>query len=220
MERMEQTNESLSNALVGCSCAAFTDVLASDAPTPGGGGASALVGALAAALCEMAGNLTLGRKKYAAVEPDIREMLSKLGTLRARLLALIDQDAADFAPLAHAYAIPKDDPARADVMERALAAACVSPMEMMRCLRDVVLLLEEMLEKGSAMLVSDVGVGAALARGALVGASMNVFVNTKAMANEAARQSLEREADGLLDAFIPRADAIVAIVQSRIRKRI
>ena len=85
--------------LIQKSCAQFSQQLASKAPVPGGGGAAALVGALGAALCSMAGSLTLGRKKYAAWEDDIRRMLDQGEQVRTRLLELVDEDAKAFQPL-------------------------------------------------------------------------------------------------------------------------
>ena len=77
-------------------CGAFLDALASKAPTPGGGGASALVGALGTALCTMVGNYTVGKKKYAGVEEDVKALMAKAEDIRAMLLALVDADAAAF----------------------------------------------------------------------------------------------------------------------------
>ncbi|GEM_PF-4947098 len=94
------TCEEFAMALVDKNLNEFCNALASKAPTPGGGGAAALTGALGIALCSMAGNLTLGRKKYADVEADVLSMLEKGESLRERLLALIDKDAEMFAPLA------------------------------------------------------------------------------------------------------------------------
>ena len=94
------------------SCGAFLDALASKAPVPGGGGASALAGALGAALCTMVGNYTVGKQKYAAVEEDVKALMARAEDLRARLLGLVDTDAAAFEPLSRAYAIPKEDPSR------------------------------------------------------------------------------------------------------------
>ena len=96
------------------SCGAFLDALASKAPVPGGGGASALAGALGAALCTMVGNYTVGKQKYAAVEEDVKALMARAEDLRARLLGLVDTDAAAFEPLSRAYAIPKEDPSRGD----------------------------------------------------------------------------------------------------------
>ena len=83
------------------SCGAFLDALAAKAPVPGGGGASALVGALGTALCTMVGNYTLGKPKYAAVEPDVQALMDRAEAIRTKLLALVDEDAAAFEPLLH-----------------------------------------------------------------------------------------------------------------------
>ena len=109
----------------------FTAALASSASVPGGGSASALAGALAAALGGMVGELTVGKEKYAAVEPILRELLDEAETLRGRLLDCVEKDAAALAPLAKAYAIPKDDPQRAETLEACLAAAAAPPMEVL-----------------------------------------------------------------------------------------
>ena len=145
-------------------------------------------------------------------------MRAQADALRGQLLALIDADAVGFEPLAAAYAIPKEDPTRLIVMEPALQKACEAPMEMMRCCAKVIELLETLLEKGSLLLVSDVGVGAHLSHAALASASMNVFVNTASMKDAEAKRALETEADALLSAYLPRAACIGRNVQDRIRK--
>jgi len=193
----------------------FTDALASNAPTPGGGGASALAGTLAAALGSMVGALTVGKPKYAAVEADVKTAMARLETLRAELLALTDRDAEAFEPLSRAYGIPKDDPARETVMEAALQAAAAVPLEIMRAVSQVILVQAELSEKGSVLALSDAGVGAALAGAALTGASLNVFINTKYMTDRARARSLEAEADAMLAEFGPIAEATAARVLAR-----
>ncbi|MEG0035475.1 MAG: cyclodeaminase/cyclohydrolase family protein, partial [Oscillospiraceae bacterium] len=110
----------------------FAEVLASNAPVPGGGGASALVGAVGAALASMVSNLTSGKKKYAEYEGDIQRILAEATELREALLHQIDEDAACFEPLSRAYGIPKDDPQRAEIMENALHLACTAPLSIMK----------------------------------------------------------------------------------------
>lgn len=207
----------MSEKMIDGSCAAFAAALAGSAPVPGGGGAAALAGALGVALCSMAGSLTLGRKKYAAVEDDIRRLLAEGEILRTRLLALVDEDAVAFEPLSRAYSIPKDAPDRDAVLTQATLAACAAPLEMMRCSAQAIDLLEEMLEKGSAMLISDVGCGAILCRAALEAASLNIFINTKTLSDRAAAARLDIEADSLLSGYLPRADAIAKEVTGRLR---
>lgn len=198
-------------------CSAFADVLAAKEPVPGGGGAAALVGALGVALCSMVGNFTTGKKTYAAVEDDVQRMLAEAEGVRQRLIELVEEDAEAFYPLSQAYAIPRDDPSRADVLEVATKDACAAPLEMMRQICRAIELLEEMGEKGSRMLVSDVGCGALLCRAALEAASMNVFVNTKTLRDRVFAEQLEAECDAMLGAYIPRAETCAASVMARIR---
>ncbi|OUN89240.1 cyclodeaminase/cyclohydrolase family protein [[Collinsella] massiliensis] len=201
------------------SCRAFAADLAAKLPVPGGGGASALVGALGAALCSMAGNFTAGKKRFAAVEDDVQRILAEAEVLRHKLIGLIEADAAAFEPVSRAYRMPKEDPARAQVLEVATKTACSAPIETMRVCARVIELLEEMGGICSPMLLSDVGCGAVLGAAALRAASVNVFVNTSELADRAYAEALEREADGLLEAYIPRAEALAARVTDHIRGR-
>ena len=199
------------------SCAEFASVLAAKESVPGGGGAAALVGALGVALCSMVGNFTTGKKTYAAVENDIQRMLKEATAVRLRLIDLVAEDAEAFYPLSKAYAIPRDDPMRAEVLEEATKAACAAPLEMMRQVCRAIELLEEMGEKGSKMLISDVGCGAALCRAALEAASMNVFVNTKTLSDRAFAEQTEAACDEMLATYIPRAEACAQAVMDKIR---
>ena len=194
----------------------FLSALASKAPTPGGGGAAALCGALGAALGNMVGNLTLGKKKYADVEEDIKTLNQKAETLRGDFLALIDADAEAFEPLSRAYGIPKDDPGRAEVMEAALMKAAQPPLEIMRRCADALELISEYAAKGSALAVSDAGCAAALSRAALEAAALNVFVNTRLMKNRAAAEALNEEAGGLLAQYVPRAQTTYEEIKRRL----
>ena len=140
----------------------FLAELASSAPTPGGGGAAALCGALGIALGNMVGSLTLGKKKYADVQEDIAALNSRAEALRADFVALIDADAEAFAPLSKAYGIPKDDPARAEIMEAALKRAAEPPLEIMRRCAAALDVIADYAAKGSALAISDAGCAAAL----------------------------------------------------------
>ncbi len=176
----------------------FLDELASKAPVPGGGGASALCGALAASLAAMVGGLTVGKKKYASVEEEISGSIERLTSLRGRLCELMDEDAKAFAPLAAAYSMPKDDPERDAVMETCLREAALPPLNIMRTCVQV---LEEtgiMAEKGSAMAASDAGCAAKLAEAAAYCAMLNVKINTKSMKDRAFAEDVEFEAAGLM----------------------
>lgn len=168
------------------SCRAFTELLASPSPTPGGGGAAALTAAVGAALGGMVCALTVGKKQYAAAERELRAVMEDCAALREELLAQVQADADGFLPLAAAYALPKDDPARREKLAQASAAACAAPLKIMAlCCRglDAMAVLAE---KGSRLAVSDAGCGAAILGGALRAASLNVLVNTRAMGDAGA----------------------------------
>ena len=195
----------------------FTTELASKAAVPGGGGASALVGAVGVALGNMVGELTVGKKKYADVEEDIKALMEKAEALRLKMLDLIEADAACFAPLAKAYGIPKEDPNRDMIMEEALKTACSVPMDIMRTVCEAIALMEEFAKKGSALAISDAGCGAVCCKAALQGASLNVFINTKSMKDRETAVALEVEAQDLLDKFCPIADEIFDIVFQKIK---
>lgn len=205
--------------LVERSCEDFAQVLAAKESVPGGGGAAAYVGALAVALCSMVGNFTTGKKTYAAVEADVLAMLAQAEDVRARLLELVDKDAEAFAPLSRAYAIPRSDPKRAAVLEEATKLACAAPVEMMRQTCRAIELLEEMGQKGSRMLLSDVACGALLARAALESASVNVFVNTKTLADAEFVRVTEEEVDAMLCEYVPRAQGCAQQIVTAIRER-
>ena len=192
------------------SCADLAEALAAKQPVPGGGGAAALTGALAAALCSMVANYTVGKKKYADVEDDVKRLLTQADIERVQLLQLIDEDAKAFEPLAEAYKIPKEDLNRADIIEGATADAARAPREMMFRICNVIALLEQLEEKGSRMLLSDVGCAAYLAVAALKSAALNVFVNTKPYRDGDALWALDADNTALaaLDTYVPRGEAV------------
>lgn len=211
------SNETVSPTLTERSCEEFAAVLASKEPVPGGGGAAALVGALAAALCSMVGNFTTGKRTYADVEEDVQRMLGEAEAVRRRLLELVQKDADAFLPLSVAYGMAKDDPAREVTLEEATKGACIAPLDMMRQTCVAIELLEEMGRKGSRMLLSDVGCGAYLARAALEAASVNVFVNTRSLKDRSLAQVTEGVADRMLAEYVPRAQACADAVLARVR---
>ncbi len=201
-------------------CMQFIEELASSAPTPGGGGAAAFAGAIGVALGAMVGNLTTGKKKYVAVQPDIERMLDEAKALYQKLYSLIAQDAEDFKPLAAAYALPKTTPEerahREAVMAEVLVNACNTPLEIMRCALTGLRLQEEMAEKGSVMAVSDAGAGAALLQGAINAASLNVFINAKSMKDREKAEELIKETEAMLEEGNRRAEKIFTDVKQRL----
>ena len=176
----------------------FTTQLSSSAPVPGGGGASALMGALSASLCSMVGNLTSGKKKYAEYQQDIERIIDEAVRLNEVMLELINKDAEAFEPLSKAYSIPKDEPGRDEILEKALYDAAVAPMEIVRTSRKVADLITELKTKGSRLAISDVGVAAAACSACVKGASMNVYINTKLMKNREIASKLNEETISLV----------------------
>lgn len=198
----------------------YLDVLASKAPVPGGGGASALGGALAAALGQMVANLTVGKKRYADVEEEMQGYLCALNICQMELVALADRDAEVFAPLAAAYGMPTETEEQKEekdrVMEENLLAASLVPLQIMEKAVGMMTVLEEMEKKGSRMAVSDVGVAVQFARTALTGAVMNVYINTKSMKNREKAAELDGRAGELMQAGILKADEIYGRVLEKL----
>lgn len=180
----------------------FLEDLSSSAPFPGGGGAAAVTGALAASLGLMVANLTVGKKKYAAVEEEIQETKEKLIYLRDRLVVLTDEDAIGFEPLANAYRLPKEtEEQRMEkdrIMQTALYEACKVPIEIMETVLNVMKCLSVIGEKGTIMAVSDAVGGMVLAQAALESAALNVYINTKSMKNRELAKELNNRAELLI----------------------
>lgn len=201
----------------------FLDVLSSKQPVPGGGGASALGGALGTALGLMVGNLTVGKKKYAAVEEDVRADMEKLLALQETFMELADDDAKVFAPLAAAYSLPtvteEERAYKAAVMEENLLAASLVPLQIMEAAKEALELLKDLEQKGSVMAVSDVGVAVQFIRTALTGAVMNVYINTKSMKNPKKAGELNAKAEKLLADSVSMADEIYGTVLARLRQQ-
>lgn len=199
----------------------FLDVLSSNEPVPGGGGASATVGAMGVALGIMVGNLTLGKRKYADVEPDIKELIEKSQSLMDELKHLTDEDARVFEPLSRAYGLPRgteeEKAAREAVMEHALLEASLVPLQIVEKAYESLTLLEELGEKGTWIALSDVGVGALFARAALEGASLNIFINTKLMKDRTQAEDLNARTEELIDKGRALSDKVYGAVLKHIK---
>lgn len=193
-------------------CDEFVDILASKAPVPGGGGASALVGAIGMALGNMVGSLTVGKKKYADVEADIISLKEKADELQKDLLLLVQKDAECFEPLSKAYGMPKSTPEeikeKERVMEIVLKDACEVPLDIMKKCCEAIELIEQFALKGSVIAISDAGVAAGFAGAALKGASLNVFINTKSMKDRETADKYNNMANAMINEYSARADKV------------
>ena len=190
------------------SCRTFVEVLASNAPAPGGGGAAALVGAIGTALGNLAGSLALGKKKDAAVEEGMLALKSRCDALQKELLDQVEEDDKGFVPLSKAYGIPKDDPNRDKILEEATITACKVPMHIMELCCEAIDCVAVFAAKGSRLAVSDAGCGAVCCKAALQAASLNVFINTKSLKNREVAEELNRKANLMLNKYCQLADEI------------
>ena len=199
----------------------FLDVLSSKEPVPGGGGASALAGALGNALGQMVSNLTIGKKKYALVEDEIKELVERMKGIQGQFTQLADQDAKVFAPLAKCYSLPsgteEEKAYKAEVMEARLLDASLVPMEIMEKAAEMLEIMDILADKGSRMAVSDVGVGVQFIRTALLGAVMNVYINTKSMKNREKAEEMNEKAERLIREGTEAADRIYQKVLGQLR---
>lgn len=199
----------------------FLDVLSSKEPVPGGGGASALAGALGNALGQMVANLTIGKKKYALVEDEIKELAERMKGIQGQFTQLADQDAKVFAPLAKCYSLPsgteEEKAYKAEVMEARLLDASLVPMEIMEKAAEMLEIMDIFADKGSRMAVSDVGVGVQFIRTALLGAVMNVYINTKSMKNREKAEEMNEKAERLIREGTEAADRIYQKVLGQLR---
>ena len=195
----------------------FLEVLSSKEPVPGGG----VAGALGNALGQMVANLTIGKKKYADVEAEIKELLGRMQKLQAAFVTLADRDAQVFAPLAQCYSLPslteEEKAYKEKVMEERLLDASFVPLEIMEHAVAMLGILEILGDKGSRLAVSDVGVGVQFIRASLLGAVMNVYINTKSMKNREKAEELNARAGQLIEEGTAWADRIYAKVLDQLR---
>ena len=186
----------------GESISAFVASVASSEPVPGGGSVAAHAGALAAALAQMVAGLTIGKKKYAAVDGEMREVAEKAAKLSSKLTSLVQSDADAYAAVASAYKLGKE-PAeaaahRARAIEEALVGAARVPLETCRACRDVAELARTVASKGNTNAITDAGVCALLAEAGCRGASYNVRINVVSLNDRSRGASLSDEAQKLV----------------------
>jgi formiminotetrahydrofolate cyclodeaminase len=198
----------------------FLDELASSAATPGGGSGAAIMGALGAALVSMVCNLTIGKKNYAEVEPEMRSVLHDAEALRQRLADMVAEDIAAFNGLMAAYGLPKlsdeDKAARGAAIQHALRAATEAPLACARACAEVIKLSMRAAEVGNRNVISDAGVGALAAQAALRSAALNVDINVPSLQDQAFAKACRDEMDALLASAVPLSEQAIALVKSKL----
>jgi len=204
------------------SCGQFLEELASKAPIPGGGGAAAYGGAIGMALSNMVGNLTVGKKKYADVEDEVKELIEKGYKIIEELKVLVDKDAEVFEPLSKAYGLPKDTPEQAkikeEVLEKCSKDACSVPMEIMRKSYEGIKIHKRMGQIGTMIAISDVGCGVVFLKASLISGSLNVMINLSAIKDQEYVKTTTEEINQLLTEGSLMADETLELIISKISK--
>jgi formiminotetrahydrofolate cyclodeaminase len=198
----------------------FLDRLASGDPTPGGGSAAAIMGAMGAALVSMVCNVSFGKKGYEAAEPELRNMLMKSEALRVRLTAMVAEDIAAFDGLMAAYKLAKssdeEKSRRAETIQASLERATLVPLECARACAEVVDMARRAAELGYKHVISDVGVGVAAADAALRSAALNVFINAPALKDRRFASSALEEVERLAKTSAAESEATCAAVRTKL----
>ena len=198
----------------------FLDALASQAATPGGGGAAAIIGAMGAALVSMVCNLTIGKKKYAEVEADMKDVLGKTEALRRRLTGMIEDDAKAFDAVMGAYGMAKETDqqkaARDQAIQAALRQATDVPMRCCHAAREVIDLAAIAADKGNLNVISDAGVGVLAAYAALRSAALNVFTNARMINDRTFAEAKLKELNQLLAGAGAATEKAYGIVKGKV----
>lgn len=202
------------------SCQEFLEKLASNAPTPGGGGGAAMAGALAVALTSMVGNLTVGKEKFAQYEAEVQELLAKAEALRMKMFALVNADAEVFNSFMTCYRLPKateeEKQARNQAIQNAAKEAAEVPLKSAEACLEIMKLAGRIAIIGNPGAITDAAVSAIMARAALRSAVYNVVVNLKLIKDEAYNQAMyaelearQNEAEALEKATLITADEVL-----------
>lgn len=206
-------------SLISKNISEFLTELASPSPAPGGGSVSALAAALAAALISMVSHLTIGKKKYAAVEKDIQQVLDQSEKLRFKLTSLIDKDTDAFILVMNALNLPKETDeqksARASALESATKEATMVPLDVMMVCRDAVELTKYVAHNGNVNALSDAGVSALLLRAGCRGAYYNVKINLSSLKDVGFIEKIKQQAAIVMEEVEQKSGKVIAHVESQ-----
>jgi formiminotetrahydrofolate cyclodeaminase len=198
----------------------FLNALASKAPTPGGGSAAAVIGAMGAGLISMVCNVTLGKKGMEEVAAQMRTVCDQSETLRTRLTAMIAEDIAAFDCLMSAYRLPKgtdaEKAARSAAIQNGLAGATNAPLDCARACAEVIKLSRWVAQHGYSGVISDAGVGVLAAQTALRSAALNIEINAPLLEDRAFAARAKDEVESLVAAGARESEAVFALVRTRL----
>lgn len=208
------------NATANSSIKSFLDDLASERPTPGGGGAAAVSGAIGAALVSMVANLTIGKKNYEAVSEELKEINAKAEALRAELTRAIDEDVAAFNAVMGAYGLPRatdeEKAKRAAAIQAALKEATLAPLRAVKACFEVIRLSAAVAGKGNLNVISDAGVAVLSANAGLRSAALNVFINAKAIKDREFAEKQLAEVNALIAQAAEMTESVYRTVKGKI----
>ena len=203
-------------------CVDFVDVLASKSAVPGGGGAAALTGAIGIALGSMVCNLTIGKKKYAEHEESVKSILEKARSLEKDLIGMIDEDAECFLPLSKAYGLPsltdEEKKIKSETMENALKKACEVPIKIVKACYESIKLHEDLVDKGSRLAISDIGVGVQCLRASILSGQLNVLININSIKDEKYVNEVRNEINSLVEEGVKICDEVYLKVEKALNK--
>lgn len=198
----------------------FLNELASDAPAPGGGGASAYVGALSAALASMVIAIAGRKRAYESIAGKLQEQTDMLASCREALVGLVEEDAVAFGALAATWKMPKSTPEerarKSEAQQEALVGACEVPMQIMRICAKVIEIDRDLIGLVDRMILSDVGASVIIALGAMKAAALNVRVNAAYMKDADAAQAYLGEVDDMIRTFEYSAQVVYDFVKDNV----
>jgi formiminotetrahydrofolate cyclodeaminase len=207
-------------AITACSIEDFLDRLASKEPTPGGGGAAAIMGAMGAALVSMVCNVSAGKKGCEAAQPELREVCAQSEILRRRLTSMVADDVSAFDELMSAYRLPKETDEeklrRSQCIQASLKRATEVPLACARDCAEVIRLSRRAGGLGYLGVISDAGVGVSAAYAAARSAALNVYINAPSLKDRAFAERALAETDALMTFCAAESEAVYSLVRSKL----
>ncbi len=198
----------------------YLDDAAAKLPAPGGGSVAALVGALGASMAAMVANFTVGKKKYADVQDEIKELLETVEEERKKMTTLVDADVAAYGKVSAAYGMPKNTDeqkkSRSEAIKTACRAAMAAPMVAARSCLIVATACERLVHIGNKNLITDVGVSVLTVEAAMRAAALNVEINLSSIGDEDFARKTRSEVDSLIGKMKCISESVMAEVNAAI----
>lgn len=195
----------------------FIEEVASDKPAPGGGSVSALGGALGAALATLVGKATVGKEKFAEVQTEMENIISRCTELHQRLSKMVDEDTNAFNAILKAYRMPKDEPeVRSKTIQKATVVAAEVPLEVAKLSYEALDLILAVAERGNKNAITDAGVAALFADSAVRGAIFNVKINMLSIKDEETKSQFKRDIEEMLNQLDSKREAVIKVVEAEI----